>query len=88
MIYENESSDRDKNRFLDLKFIACQKISVVSVPEHRTPKDSIQVFINNPKQGYISSVSPVMHFGLGDIDVDSGRPSGPVICDRFIKAFL
>ncbi len=34
-------------------------------------KNSNQVFTSNPYRGYLSSTTPIIHFGLGDADPDS-----------------
>jgi len=72
MIYENKNSDEQKNKFLDLTFKGpARNINGIGARVVVHQKDSIQAFTNNPYRGYLSSVSPIMHFGLGNTDVDS-----------------
>lgn len=73
MVYENRiSHDQKKKRFLDLKFTGTAKnINGIGTKVIVHQKNTIQTFTNNPYRGYISSVSPIMHFGLGDAEVDS-----------------
>ena len=72
MVYENTETEKEKNKFLDLKFIGPPKnINGIGARVVLHQKERIQAFTNNPYRGYISSVSPIMHFGLGDADVDS-----------------
>ncbi len=72
MVYENTDQDKEKNRFLDLKFTGSSKnINGIGTRVIVHQKNSIQAFTNNPYRGYISSVSPIMHFGLGNVGVDS-----------------
>ncbi|HEY2721789.1 MAG TPA: VCBS repeat-containing protein [Chitinophagaceae bacterium] len=72
MIYENRDNDKEKNRFLDLKFIGSAKnVNGIGARVVVHQKDSIQAFTNNPYRGYLSSVSSLMHFGLGNKNIDS-----------------
>ena len=72
MIYENRISSQENKRFIDFKFIgSSQNINGIGAKLIVHQKNSIQSFTNNPYRGYISSVSPIMHFGLGEAEVDS-----------------
>jgi hypothetical protein len=72
-IYENRISDDKENKhFVDLKFIGpSNNVNGIGTRVIVHQNDSIQVFTNNPYRGYISTVTPVMHFGLGNSMVDS-----------------
>ncbi|HEV8283892.1 MAG TPA: VCBS repeat-containing protein [Chitinophagaceae bacterium] len=72
MIYENEITGKEKNKYLQLKFTGSSKnINGIGTRVIIHQKNAIQSFTNNPYRGYISSGSPIMHFGLGDVKVDS-----------------
>ncbi|HEV8272886.1 MAG TPA: VCBS repeat-containing protein [Chitinophagaceae bacterium] len=73
MIYENRIVNKiEKKNFIDIKFKGpAGNINGVGAKVIVHQKDSIQTFLNNPYRGYISSVSSVMHFGLGNSGLDS-----------------
>jgi len=73
MIYENRVVNKiTKKNFIDIKFKGpTGNINGVGAKVIVHQKDSIQTFLNNPYRGYISSVSSVMHFGLGKSGLDS-----------------
>lgn len=72
LLYENKIADKEKGRFLQLKFTGSSKnINGIGTRVILHQKKSIQIFTNNPYRGYISSVSPIMHFGLGNTEADS-----------------
>jgi hypothetical protein len=72
MIYENRIPDGADKKFLDIKFTGSpQNINGVGAKVIVHQENSIQVFTNNPYRGYISSVTPLVHFGLGSGEVDS-----------------
>ena len=73
MIYENRVVNKiEKKNFIDIKFKGpAGNINGVGAKVIVHQKDSIQTFLNNPYRGYISSVSPTMHFGLGKSGLDS-----------------
>lgn len=74
MIFQNESSHEDshQNKFLDFQFTGAEKnINGIGTRVIVHQKSFLQAYTNNPFRGYLSSVSPVMHFGLGEDDVDS-----------------
>ncbi len=72
-IYENRiSADKKSKQYLDLKFSGTSKnVNGIGVRVVVHQKNLIQAFTNNPYRGYISSVSSIMHFGLGSAPVDS-----------------
>jgi len=73
MIYENRVVNKiEKRNFIDIKFKGpAGNINGVGAKVIVHQKDSIQTFLNNPFRGYISSVSSIMHFGLGKSGLDS-----------------
>ena len=72
-IYENKISQSSNFNYLDIKFKGGPKnINGIGTKVILHQKNNTQSFLNNPYRGYISSVSPVMHFGLGsDSLIDS-----------------
>src|SRR6187455_462402 len=73
MIYENRLLNKiNKKNFIDIKFRGTlRNIDGIGAKVIVHQKDSIQAFLNNPYRGYISSVSSIMHFGLGNSGLDS-----------------
>ncbi len=66
MLYENHINDEKKNSYLDIKFQGSLKnINGIGAKVILYQKGITQNFLNNPYRGYISSVTPIMHFGLG-----------------------
>ena len=86
-IYENKISQNDKSSFLQIKFTGpVQNINGIGAKVVIHQKNSIQCFVNNPYRGYISSVSPVLHFGLGKKPVDSLEVYWPNGTRQIIKS--
>ncbi|MEP6928154.1 MAG: VCBS repeat-containing protein [Ginsengibacter sp.] len=73
LIYENKISQSTNFNYLDIQFIGGPKnINGIGTKAILHQKNNTQSFLNNPYRGYISSVSPIMHFGLaGDSVIDS-----------------
>lgn len=72
MVYENRLVEKQKSNFLEIKFKGpTQNINGIGAKVVIHQNGGMQCFVNNPYRGYISSVSTVMHFGLGDKKVDS-----------------
>ena len=70
LLYENRINDDKKNAYLDIRFQGSSKnIGGIGTRVVLHQKNNIQNFVNNPYRGYLSSVSPVMHFGLGSNSV-------------------
>jgi len=66
LVYENRINKREKNVYLDIRFLGSSKnIGGIGAKVILYQKGNVQNFVNNPYRGYISSVSPIMHFGLG-----------------------
>lgn len=64
-IYENRIPKKDISAYLDIKFKGDENnTDGIGTKVVLYQKNNIQNFIKNPYRGYISSVSPVMHFGL------------------------
>lgn len=71
-VYENKIADTKTGKFIQLQFTGSSKnINGIGTRVVVHQKDSIQAFTNNPYRGYLSSVTPVMQFGLGNSEVDS-----------------
>lgn len=87
MVYENKISQGKNYNFLDIKFKGSAKnIGGIGAKVILHQKNKIQTFLNNPYRGYISSVSPVMHFGLGtDSLIDSLEIAWPGNFKQVIK---
>ena len=82
-IYQNNSAKLSANSFLKVKLIGPKaNTQGLGSKVWLYSKGSVQYLEQNPSRGYQSSVSPVMHFGLGEIkSVDSLRivwPGGKV----------
>ena len=74
-IYQNQSQEKTKNQYLKLKLQgAGQNTLGIGAKVWLYAKNKLQYLEQNPSRGYQSSVSPILHFGLGKIDViDSVR---------------
>ena len=65
MVYENKIVEGKVINYLQLKFVGpANNINGIGTKVIVHQKGNIQSFVNNPYRGYLSSVSPVMHFGL------------------------
>ncbi len=66
-IYENEAGKQLKNHYLQIK-LQGEGLNSQGIGARITiyNKGSLQVIEQMPSRGYQSSVSPVLHFGLGD----------------------
>ncbi|MEO6542320.1 MAG: VCBS repeat-containing protein, partial [Ferruginibacter sp.] len=65
-IYENKIPQGQNTNFLDIRFKGGPKnINGIGAKVILHQRNITQSFLNNPYRGYISSVSSVMHFGLG-----------------------
>lgn len=72
IIYENKILMAKDKQFIDIKFHGDEKnVNGVGAFVKVYQQDSIQVFNNNPYRGYLSSVSPILHIGIGSTAVDS-----------------
>ncbi|HKO82577.1 MAG TPA: FG-GAP-like repeat-containing protein, partial [Chitinophagaceae bacterium] len=61
-----------KNRVLNIKLKGSAKnINGIGARLILHQKDSSQSFTSNPYRGYLSSTTPIVHFGLGDAEPDS-----------------
>jgi hypothetical protein len=67
-VYENNSREINKAKYLDIKFSgdSLNKNGLGAFVELHY-NNSQQVFENTPYRGYLSSVTPIAHFGLGDV---------------------
>lgn len=71
MVYENRISDARKN-FLNIKLVGpSTNIHGIGAKIIVHQKGSMQSFTSNPYRGYLSSVSALVHFGLGEKEADS-----------------
>lgn len=65
-IYQNTASEKNKNQFLKIKLNGAGKNTQgVGARVWLYSKGKLQYLEQNPSRGYQSSVSPVLHFGLG-----------------------
>jgi hypothetical protein len=65
MVYENRIVEGKLINYLQLKFHGPAKnINGIGTRVTVHQKGNSQTFVNNPYRGYLSSVSPIMHFGL------------------------
>ncbi|MES2648716.1 MAG: VCBS repeat-containing protein [Bacteroidota bacterium] len=70
-VYENRILKEGTSNFISLVFKgSSSNINGIGAKVVVHEKDKKQTFVNNPYRGYISSVSPVMHFGVGSV-IDS-----------------
>lgn len=74
-IYQNEGSEKGKNQYLKIKLLGAQgNTQGVGAKVWLYSKNKQQYIEQNPSRGYQSSVSPVLHFGLGqNAAIDSLR---------------
>ena len=87
MIYENRITQNKKSNYLQIKFTGpIQNVAGIGAKVIIHQKDSMQCFVNNPYRGYISSVSPIVHFGLGDKALDSLEVYWPNGTRQLIKS--
>ncbi|NEU09893.1 VCBS repeat-containing protein [Flavihumibacter sp. R14] len=64
-VYENRIVKPENLNYLNVNFKGSDKnINGLGTKVTLHQKSNTQTFINNPFRGYISSVSPIMHFGL------------------------
>lgn len=72
-IYENLSNDRSTHNYLKFKLEgSTSNVYGIGATIRLFTSDGIQILEQNPYRGYQSSVSPIMHFGLGEVSqVDS-----------------
>ena len=72
-VYENKITEMvRKPGYLQLKLKGSVKnINGIGTKVVVKQKDRTQTMVSNPYRGYISSVSPVMHFGIADSIVDA-----------------
>ncbi|MFP5078879.1 VCBS repeat-containing protein [Pedobacter sp. JCM 36344] len=72
-IYQNNCADLSKNEYLKIKLAGAKgNTQGIGAKVWLYSKGGIQYLEQNPSRGYQSSVSPVMHFGLGVIkSIDS-----------------
>lgn len=64
-LYENKINTPENLNFLNINFKGADvNIQGIGTKVILHQKSNTQTFVNNPYRGYISSVSPVMHFGL------------------------
>src|SRR5450432_2408587 len=87
LIYENKINSEIKNNYLEIKFQgSANNISGIGTKVILYQKGNVQNFVNNPYRGYLSSVSPIMHFGLGgDAKIDSLEIFWPGNLKQLIK---
>jgi hypothetical protein len=65
-IYQNNSAKRGTNGYLKIKLAGAKANTLgIGVKLWIYTKGSMQYLEQNPSRGYQSSVSPIMHFGLG-----------------------
>jgi hypothetical protein len=65
LVYENNINKPKALNFIDIDFVGSAKnIKGIGATVVLHQKNNTQTFTNNPFRGYISSVSPIMHFGL------------------------
>jgi hypothetical protein len=65
-IYENKISKTSDSNFIQIQFKGGDKnINGLGARVELYQQSNIQYYTNNPYRGYLSSNSPVMHFGLG-----------------------
>ncbi len=72
-VYENLSRDKDSLGYIDLSFIGPDNNkSGIGAKAVLYAGNEIQIMENYPTRGYLSSVPPILHFGLGGIEnIDS-----------------
>lgn len=71
-IYENRVAAEQKNGFLQITLTGPERNKqALGATVTLYQGSNIQYYHNNPYRGYISSVSPLVHFGLGGKEVDS-----------------
>ncbi len=79
VVYENRASDREDGHFLKVQLQGEGKNTYGIGTEVTVYTDSVSQYVEQyPARGYLSSVSPTLHFGLGSrTQVDSVRVVWP-----------
>jgi len=74
-IYQNQSQEKTKNQYLKLKLQGTgHNTQGIGAKVWLYAENKLQYLEQNPSRGYQSSISPVLHFGLGKMEViDSVR---------------
>ncbi|RZM28760.1 MAG: RNA-binding protein [Pedobacter sp.] len=74
-IYQNNSAEVTKHNYLKLKLAGSgHNTQGIGAKVWLYAKNKLQYLEQNPSRGYQSSVSPILHFGLGKMDIiDSVR---------------